>query len=806
MTSAGNTAPASGGAAASSERAAPAPAPDAAGLADQLGLTPDELARIESALGRTPSTAELGVYSVLWSEHCSYKSSKAHLRRLPSAGAAVLAGPGENAGVVDVGEGQAVAFKLESHNHPSFVEPYQGAATGVGGIIRDVLAVGARPIALLDPLRFGEPDSATSRRVADGVVRGVGGYGNAVGVATVGGELDFHPAYTGNPLVNVCCIGVADADRLQRAQARQPGDVAVLVGKRTGRDGIGGASVLASAGFGGDDDAKRPNVQIGDPFAGKLLIEACLELYAEGLLAGVQDMGAAGIACSSAELAAAAGLGMHLDLDAVPLREPGMDAWEILCSESQERMLVLVDPDHLGTVRAVCGRWGVEATAIGEVTEGERLVCTRRGELVVDAPAASLTGAPDADRPTAAPGTVGSKGRCTDSAPDPASALEAAAAPGAESVSPPVDLAEAARSVLVSPRVASPEWVFTQYDSIVGAATVQGPGGDAAVLRLPGHEPRAGDAPSPGRATGTHAGAGRGIAVAADGNQWWCELDPKEGAKLAVAEAARNVACTGATPTALTNCLNFASPEEPAVMGAFRDTVDGLAEAAEALGTPVTGGNVSFYNATGQTAVPPTPVVGALGVLDDVAAHVPAGFTAAGDALYLVGAPTGAGLGGSEYLRRVDGSLTGPLPRIDLEQEACLHRVLVAAARDGLLQSAHDVSTGGLLVSLVESCLGGAAPARVHGARVAPEPGLAAHQCLFSESPSRVLVSVQPARSAELTAACEAQGLSWHALGTVTAEPTLEVAGCFTLGLDELGDLSKAAVPEALGVSGGRQR
>ena len=738
----------------------PAPATDPRLLAKELGLTDDEYERVVATLGRQPSSAELGTYSVMWSEHCSYKSSRIYLRDLPTDGPGILVGPGENAGVVDVGGGLAVTFKIESHNHPSFVEPFQGAATGVGGIIRDILTMGARPIALLDPLRFGDPADATTRWVVDGVVRGVGHYGNSIGVATVGGETVFDPCYAGNPLVNVLCVGVLPADRIQLARAEVPGDVAVLIGQRTGRDGIGGASVLASAEFGEGalDQGKRPNVQVGDPFAGKLLIEACLELYAADLLSGIQDMGAAGIACSTAEMASAAGMGMRVDLDRVPLREPSMQPWEILCSESQERMLALVSPERLPQVLAVCEKWGVDATPIGEVTDGERLVFTWRGEVVHDAPAASLAAAgPVYERPVA-------------------DWTHPEAADDVDGEEPPADLRAAALTVLGSPNVASAAWVYEQYDSIVGSGTVAGPGADAAVIRLPGTERR-------------------GVAVATDGNGRWCALDPAEGARLVVAEAARNVACTGARPVAATNCLNFGSPERPEIMGQFRATIQGMGEACDALAVPITGGNVSFYNQTGDTAVHPTPVIGVLGVLDDVTRTVGSGFVAPGDAVLLVGAPTRPGLGGSEYLWRTTGRIAGRPPTIDLAEERRLHELLVAAARDGLLRSAHDVAAGGLVTSLVECCLAGGL-----GADLAPEHGVAVHQWLFSESPSRVVVTVAPADAVALSRHGEATGVPVQQLGRVTDSRELRITDLFALPLDEAAAVHARALPEALGL------
>jgi phosphoribosylformylglycinamidine synthase len=740
----------------------PAPAPEPLELALSLGLTEEEYERVVATLGREPSVAELGTYSVLWSEHCSYKSSRRYLRDLPGEGPRVLVGPGENAGVVDVGGGLAVAFKIESHNHPSYVEPFQGAATGVGGIIRDIVTMGARPIALLDPLRFGDTANPTTRWVVDGVVRGIGHYGNCIGVPTVGGETVFDPAYDGNPLVNVLCVGVLPADRIQLARAQSPGDVAVLLGSRTGRDGIGGASVLASASFtdaGGPEQAKRPNVQVADPFTGKLLVECCLELAAADLLSGIQDMGAAGIACSTAEMAARAGLGMTVDLDRVPLREQAMEAWEILCSESQERFLALVAPERLDEVLAVADRWHVEATPIGEVTGGDRLVFTHGGTVVHDAPARSLAEeGPVYDRPVA-------------------DWVHPHAGEDVDAEPPPVDLRAAALTLLADPNLTTPRWITEQYDTLVGHATVQGPGGDAAVLRLPGSD----EFP-------------RGVAVATDGNGRWCALDPAEGARLVVAEAARNVACSGATPVAATNCLNFGSPERPRVMGAFAATVEGMGEACRALGVPITGGNVSFYNATGDADIPPTPVVGVLGVLDEVVTRVGAAFSAPGDVLYQVGAPTRPGLGGSAYLWAAQARVAGRPPRIDLDEERALQRLLVAAADAEWARSAHDVSAGGLLACVAESAL-----VNRLGARLVPEESVAPHQWLFSESPSRAVVSVRGADVVQFENLCAARRVYARRLGVVTEEPALEFQGLFTLDLAELALLGERAVPAALG-------
>ncbi|HEX2028188.1 MAG TPA: phosphoribosylformylglycinamidine synthase subunit PurL [Nitriliruptorales bacterium] len=748
----------------------PGPAPDlppdetldraaAERLAAELGLTSDEYARIVATLGRTPSTSELGMYSVMWSEHCSYKSSRIHLATLPTEAPHVLVGPGENAGVVDVGDGLAVTFKIESHNHPSFVEPYQGAATGVGGIIRDILSMGARPVALMDPLRFGEPGDPLQRHLVDGVVRGVGGYGNCVGVPNIGGETVFDDGYATNPLVNVLCIGVLRRDRLRLARARRAGDLAVLVGSATGRDGIGGASVLASATFDGQSTDRRPNVQVGDPFAGKLLIECCLELYERGLVSAIQDMGAAGITCSTAEMASRAGLGMRIDLSRVHLREPSMASWEILCSESQERMLALVAPGDLDAVLAVCRRWEVPASVLGEVTEGDLLEVRRDGHVVARVPARSLAeDGPVYHRPATRPAHQDRDVRID-----------------TEALHVDADLAVVALDLLASPNVASKRWVWEQYDALVGACTVTGPGGDAGVVRLPGSR--------------------RAVACATDGHGRWCELDPREGTRRIVAEAARNVACAGARPLAVTNCLNFGDPERPEVMWQFAEAVAGLAEACAALGTPVTGGNVSFYNETAGRAIPPTPVVGVLGVIEDADHAVGIGVDRDGDLLYQLGLPTGPGLAGSELQRLVGAPLTGRLAPVDLASERRLHAALAELAGQGVLRSAHDVSGGGMLATLAESALAGG-----RGLRYVPEPGIAPLHMLFSEAPTRVVVSVRPDRSDALEATCAAHGVPARRAGEVGGQ-TLIVQGAVELPLAAVRDAVEGGLPRSLGVA-----
>lgn len=738
-------------------------------LGHELGLRGDEYDRIVETLGRVPSVSELGMYSVMWSEHCSYKSSKVHLKTLPTEGEEILAGVGENAGVVDVGDGWAVAFKIESHNHPSFVEPYQGAATGVGGILRDIFTMGARPIAVMDPLRFGLPTRADGtpdmlqRHLVDGVVRGVGGYGNCVGVANIGGELVFDDRYAGNPLVNVLAVGVLRSDRLQLAKAERAGDLAVLLGSSTGRDGIGGASVLASQEFDEELEAKRPNVQVGDPFREKQLIECCLELYERDLISGIQDMGAAGIACSTSELASAASLGMDVDLDKIHLREASMESWEILCSESQERMMALVSPDQLDEVLAIAEKWDVPASVCGEVVEGDNLRLTRNGELVADCPARSLADeGPTYERPMARPDW-----------------LDDLQAQDAEH--PQVgDLAAAAMALLSSPNIGRPDWVTRQYDHLVGAGTILGPGeGDAGVVRMP--ESR------------------RGVAVATDGNGRWCELDPREGARRVLAESFRNVACVGARPVATTNCLNFGNPERPEIMWQFAEAVAGIGEAARALDVPITGGNVSLYNETRATpaddpiAILPTPVLGVLGLLDDAATAVGSSFDRAGDIVVRIGAATADGLAGSEFQRIHEDTLGGTLAPVDLELEAALAQVLRTAVADGLLRSAHDVSVGGLLACLADQVTDGL------GVAVAAEEGIDPVQLLFSEAPGRVLVTVRPDDVAALEAIAAEHGVAAGAIGEVGGD-RVSVHGVVDLALDDVLAAVNGAVPEALGL------
>ncbi|TQS42442.1 phosphoribosylformylglycinamidine synthase subunit PurL [Cryptosporangium phraense] len=734
---------------------------------NELGLKPDEYARIREILGRRPTQTELAMYSIMWSEHCSYKSSKVHLRQFGEKAPktdALLVGMGENAGVVDVGGGLAVTFKVESHNHPSFVEPYQGAATGVGGIVRDILTMGARPIAVMDPLRFGAHDHPDTARVLPGIVAGVGGYGNCLGLPNVGGEVVFDPSYQGNPLVNALCVGVMPHDRIQLSAARGTGNVVVLLGAKTGRDGIGGVSVLASATFEDGSESRRPSVQVGDPFAEKLLIESCLEMFDRRLVVGIQDLGGAGLTCATTETAAAGKSGMRVWLERVPLREPSMEPHEVLASESQERMLAIVEPSKLDEVLALAEKWGVLATAIGEVVEGDRLVITWHDEVVVDVPPRSLSDeGPIYDRPIAQPADY-----------------ELVKADRAETLPRPKtgdELRETLLKLVASPNLADKTWVTEQYDRYVQGNTVLAQPEDAGVIRLDEE-------------------TGRGIALATDGNGRYAKLDPYAGAQLALAEAYRNVATTGAAPLAVTNCLNFGSPEDPGVMWQFQQAVTGLADGCQTLGTPVTGGNVSFYNQTGTTAIHPTPVIGVLGVFDDVERRTPIGFQDDGESLILLGS-TEEELSGSEWAWALHGHLGGVPPRVDLAREKLLGEILIAGSRDGMLSAAHDLSDGGLAQALTEATLRYGVGARI----VLPE-GADPFVWLFSESAGRVLVSVPRTEELRFTDMCTMRGLPWARIGVVDqVGEALEVQGQFTIPLAELRSAWTGTLPALFGRS-----
>jgi len=711
-----------------------------ADLVAQHGLTADEYARIREILGREPTFTELGIFSVMWSEHCSYKSSRVHLKRLPTTGPQVLQGPGENAGVVDVGDGWAAVFKIESHNHPSFVEPFQGAATGVGGILRDIFTMGARPIALLDSLRFGSLDVAKNRSLAEGVVSGIAFYGNCIGVPTVGGEAVFEPepsGYTHNPLVNVLCLGVARKDKIFLACARGVGNPVIYVGAKTGRDGIHGASLLASAEFDDASAAKRPNVQIGDPFLEKLLLEAILEALDTGAIVGLQDMGAAGLTCSTCEMGARAGTGIEIELERVPQREEEMTPYEIMLSESQERMLVVAEQGREEEVLGVFRKWGLDAVIIGQVTADGLLRVRQHGEVVAEIPARTLAEeGPIYERPLAPP-----------------------APPAAELATFASDADAAARlrenflRLLASPTIASKRWIFQQYDHSVRTNTVVLPGqADAAVLRLKGTR--------------------RGLALATDGNGRYCWLDPRRGAALAVAEAARNLVAVGARPWAVTNCLNFGNPEKPEVMGQFSAVIDGVAEACCAFGTPVTGGNVSFYNETRGKAIYPTPVIGMLGVLDDVERALRMSFRRPGNVIVLLGGRASAReefettFSSSEYARVIHGVVAGRPPEIDLGYEKLVHDCCLELMRRGYVAAAHDLSDGGLLVALAECCF---AAEESRGVVVTLGGPLPLEAVCFSEEASRFLLEVDEIHLADLLRIAAQYQVEARQLGWVTS-------------------------------------
>ncbi len=734
-------------------------------LVEQHGLSAEEYEQILVILGRQPTIAELGVFSAMWSEHCGYKNSKPLLRTLPTEGPQVLQGPGENAGVIDAGKGWAVAFKMESHNHPSAVEPYQGAATGVGGILRDVFTMGARPIAVLDSLRFGTLDSPRSRYLLDGVVRGVGDYGNCVGIPTVGGETVFDPVYERNPLVNVMCIGTLRAESLTRGTAEGEGNAVMAVGARTGRDGIHGAT-FASAEL--DDAAldRRPQVQVGDPFTEKLLLEASLELIERGLLVGIQDMGAAGLTSSATEMAARADTGIELDVARVPTRESGMTPYEILLSESQERMLVVARPDAEEEVMAVLDKWDLQAVTIGRVT-GDGMFRVREGDQVVaEIPVRPLIdGCPTYTR---------------EGVEDPeAVSRRAADLTPYERLDDDEMATRALLTLLDTPTIASRRWIYEQYDTSVRTNTAVGPGGDAAVLRLDD--------------------TSRAIAAAVDGNGRYVFLEPRTGARIAVAEAARNVACVGARPLAITNCLNFGNPLGPAVYYQLREAVAGIGEACRALGTPVTGGNVSLYNETPSGPVYPTPVIGMLGILDSIDRRVPAYFQRPGTAVVLIGR-TRNELGGSEYLAACHGVVAGPPPALDVGEAARLVEFLLAANDRGLTLSAHDCSEGGLAVALAECAI--LATGGPLGVEASIDVDVAAAAALFGESQSRVILSCTPEAVDSILALADASGVAARRIGTVRAsgEPFTLRAGGVSIEADprRLAQVYEAALPRRM--------
>jgi phosphoribosylformylglycinamidine synthase subunit PurL len=739
-------------------------------IAAEHGVTREEYARIQKILGRDPNITELGIFSVMWSEHCSYKSSKVHLKRLPTRGKLVVQGPGENAGVVDIGDGLVAAFKIESHNHPSYVEPFQGATTGVGGILRDIFTMGARPIAVLDSLRFGEikasrewpvanreksakpkagatpctteEEAAKNRRILDGVVRGVGSYGNCFGVPTVGGEVGFEPCYAQNPLVNALALGIARKEEIFLAKAKGIGNPVIYVGAKTGRDGIHGASLLASAEFTEESQQKRPNVQVGDPFMEKLLLEACLEAMKTGAVVAIQDMGAAGLTCSTCEMASRGGTGIEIDLAKVPQRETGMTPYEIMLSESQERMLLVAEKGREQEVLSVFKKWGLDATVVGDVTDGGLLVVKNHGKVAAQIPAHPLAEeGPVYHRPIAEP------------APRKETEKDwfAFAGEGTE-------LTANFKKLLGAPAIASKKWITEQYDSMVRTNTLAGPGAsDAAVVRVKETK--------------------RALALATDGNGRWCQLNPKVGAMHAVAEAARNVAASGARPIAATNCLNFGSPEKPEVMWQFSQAIDGVGEACIALGTPITGGNVSFYNETLGKSICPTPVIGILGVLVDAANVLKVAFRNEGDAILLLdgasseSAGTAQEFSSSEYSKAIGGIVAGQPPAIDLGAEMRLIDCLVALASARIVQSAHDISDGGLAVALAESCFA----SNGLGATIQLDGEADAEYTLFGERGARAILSVAPTNLAAVLQTARQCNAGALPIGKVTGDNTLRI-------------------------------
>jgi phosphoribosylformylglycinamidine synthase len=716
--------------------------PDTAQPFAELGLKGDEYARIKEILGRRPTSSELAMYSVMWSEHCSYKSSKVHLKQFGDKAVkshALLVGIGENAGVVDVGQGYAVTFKVESHNHPSFIEPYQGAATGVGGIVRDILTMGARPIAVMDPLRFGPADAPDTKRVLPGVIAGVGGYGNCLGLPNIGGEVVFDETYLGNPLVNALCVGVMKHSDIKLAKAAGAGNLVVLYGAKTGGDGIGGVSVLASETFEATGPAKRPAVQVGDPFVEKVLIECSLEIFAEDLVIGIQDLGGAGLSCATSELASGGSGGMKVELDRVPLRDATLSPEEILMSESQERMCAIVEPSKIDRFLAICKKWDVTVTVIGEVTDGDRLEITWHGELIVDVPPRTVAhDGPVYSRPLAEPAYI--------------------ARVNAEVINPVIpqtvqEIKDAILMMAATPNLADKSWVTNQYDRYVQGNTVQCQPDDSGMVRIDEK---------------THLG----VAVATDANANWSYLNPYEGAKLALAEASRNIATAGAIPLAVTNCLNFGSPEDPGVMWQFAETVRGLADGCLEMGLPVTGGNVSFYNQTGDVAILPTPVIGVLGVIDDVRTRTPMSFDRAGLELYLIGA-SDENLSGSEWAY-LHGMRGGQAPTADLQREMRLIKLLVKGRTEKIFSAAHDLSQGGLTASLTEMVLRHNVGATITLAN----PGMN----LLVETPGRVVVAVEASKAAALKTAAGDIPLTY--LGTTGGDAL--VINEVKISLDEL--------------------
>ncbi|WAJ33407.1 phosphoribosylformylglycinamidine synthase subunit PurL [Arthrobacter sp. FX8] len=741
----------------------------------ELGLKQNEFDEIVKVLGRRPTGAELAMYSVMWSEHCSYKSSKNHLRQFGQKVTEemkkdMLVGIGENAGVTNLGDGWAVTFKIESHNSPSFVEPYQGAATGIGGIVRDIISMGARPVAVMDPLRFGAIDHPDTARVMHGAVAGIGGYGNSLGLPNIGGEMVFDSVYQGNPLVNALAVGVMRHEDIRLANASGKGNKVVLFGARTGGDGIGGASVLASESFDDTKPSKRPAVQVGDPFAEKVLIECCLELFKGSLVEGIQDLGAAGISCATSELASNGDGGMQVELTSVLLRDPTLTPGEILMSESQERMMAVVTPENVEAFEAVMDKWAVEYSWLGEVTDTGRLIITWEGEVIVDVdPRTVAHDGPVYDRPFARPEWQDAVQADTFTG-----SVQDAGRPAA-----PAELAKAVTELVASPNMCSKSWITNQYDRYVGGNTSMAFPDDAGVVRVDEE-------------------TGLGVALATDANGRYTYLDPYHGAQLALAEAYRNVATAGAIPMAVSDCLNFGSPEDPDVMWQLAEAIRGLSDACMVLGIPVTGGNVSLYNQTGTTPIHPSPVVAVLGKLDDVARRTPSGWREDGQAIYLLGT-TGAELDGSEWAN-MRGHLGGQPPKVDLEAERALGEILINASRDGMIDSAHDLSEGGLAAALVESSLRYGVGARIALQDVMDRDGVDLFTALFSESQGRAVVGVPRSEEVRFTDMCTARGFTHTRIGVVdAASGKLEINGVEGLSLDALREAHEGTLPKYFG-------
>ncbi|WP_344779551.1 phosphoribosylformylglycinamidine synthase subunit PurL [Microbacterium kribbense] len=739
-----------------------------------LGLKPDEYAAIKELLGRRPTSGELAMYSVMWSEHCSYKSSKIYLKRFgqkvtDQMRERLMVGMGQNAGVVDIGEGWAVTFKVESHNHPSYIEPFQGAATGVGGIVRDIISMGARPVAVMDQLRFGAIDHPDTARVVHGVVSGISFYGNCLGLPNIGGETVFDPVYQGNPLVNALAVGVLRHEDLKLANASGTGNKVVLFGARTGGDGIGGASILASDTFAAGGPTKRPAVQVGDPFAEKVLIECCLQLYRDELVEAIQDLGAAGISCATSELAANGGSGMRVDLESVLLRDPTLTPEEILMSESQERMMAIVAPDKLDAFLAVTGKWDVETSVLGEVTGDGRLQIFWHGEQIVDVdPSTVAVDGPVYERPVAYPTWI--------------DALRDDSAAALPRATDPDTLRTQFEQLVSGPNQADLSWITNQYDYYVGGNTALAFPDDAGMIRV-------------------DENSGLGFAIATDANGRYCQLDPYQGAQLALAEAYRNVAVTGAVPAAVTDCLNFGSPENPEVMWQFGQAVDGLADGCLQLGIPVTGGNVSFYNQTGDTPIHPTPVVGVMGIIEDVAHRIPSGWQDEGQNIYLLGV-TATELSGSAWAATVHGHLGGRPPAVDLDAEMRLAALLHAANDQNLISSAHDLSEGGLAQTLTDGVLRFGVGARVWLDELIDRDGVDAAAALFAESTGRVIVTVPREDDVKFQGLCAGRRYPVLRIGvTDQAGPdaALEVQGLFTIPVSELRALTSATLPAVFG-------